>query len=150
MSLPYTDLDLKTPSYEDQFLFLMQRKFSLHLISFFRTIVLCFIHLEQKHLYFSFFSSWVRKIQDFFFQLQKKKKVFLYTFNCIFFGSSFLKDTYRGFQNYFIRAGKVPEYTVIAGQRKNGREVAKTTALSTGKNRKITFTNSEGKSRETA
>ena len=59
----------------------------------------------------------------------------------------FLKrHTYHeGFQKYFIRSGKVPEYTAIAGPRKNGKEGAKTTALSTGKNRKITSANSEGK-----
>ena len=61
------------------------------------------------------------------------------------------RHTYHGgFQKYFIGSGEVPEYTAIAGSRKNGREVAITTALSTGKNRKMTSANSEGKSRETA
>ena len=35
-----------------------------------------------------------------------------------------------------MRFGKAPEYVAIAGPRKNGREVAKTIALSTGKKQK--------------
>ena len=36
------------------------------------------------------------------------------------------KHTYHGgVQKYLIRSGKVPEYTAIAGPRKNGREVTK-------------------------
>ena len=79
----------------------------------------------------------------------KKKKVFLYNKSHIFQFFFLKRHTCGGFQKYFIRAGKAPEYTAIAGPRKNGREAAKTTALSTGKNRTITSANSEGKSRET-
>ena len=51
----------------------------------------------------------------------------------------FLKrHTYHGgFQKYLIGSDKVPEYTAVLGPRKNGREVAKTTALSTGKIKKL-------------
>ena len=48
------------------------------------------------------------------------------------------------------KSGKVPEYTAIASPRKNGREVVKTTALSTGKIEKITSAKSEGKSRDSS
>ena len=49
-----------------------------------------------------------------------------------------------------MRSSKVLEYTAIADRRKNGSEVTKTSALSTGKNRKITSANSEGKSRDSS
>ena len=64
----------------------------------------------------------------------EKKKVSLYIklhiFRCFFLKRH---TYYGGFQKYFIRSGKVPQYTAIAGPRKNGRKVAKTTALSTGR-----------------
>ena len=86
-----------------------------------------------------------------FFYLQKKKKKFFLFVKLHIFRFFLNRHTYHGgFQKYFIRSGIVPEYTAIAGLKKNEREVAKTTALSTGKNRKITSANSEGKSRETA
>ena len=100
---------------------------------------------RMKALVFFFFSSQVRKIQ-FFFLITKK--VFLYNKLHIFQFFFLKRHTYHGgFQKYSIRCGKVPEYTAIAGPRKNGREMIKTTALST---RKITSANSERKSRKTA
>ena len=60
----------------------------------------------------------------FFFIKQKEK--FLFVLNFI------IKD----YKSVLLDLGKVPEYTAITGPRKNEREVAKTTALSIGKNRK--------------
>ena len=50
------------------------------------------------------------------------------------------RHTYHGeFQKYFIRFSKEREYTVIADPQKNGREEAKTTALSIGNRKKNYF-----------
>ena len=118
---------------------------------FFRKISLSFLHLKQKHWYLFFFFLVSGKENSRFFLLIPPPKVFLYVKLHIFRFFFFLKRlTYhRGFQKYFIRSGKVLEYTTIAAPRKNGREVTKLTAHSTGKNRKITSANSEGKSGET-
>ena len=103
----------------------------------------------KAHVFF--FSSGVTEIQGFFFYYKKKVK-FFFTLNFILFGSSFLKDTLiiEDFKSILFRSGKVPEYKGIAGPRKNGREVAKTTVLLTEKNRKNTSENSERKFREAA
>ena len=62
------------------------------------------------------------------------RKVFLYVKFHIFRFFFLKRHTYHvGFQKYFIRSGKIPEYTAIAGPRENEREVASTTALTTGK-----------------
>ena len=105
---------------------------------------MCFIHLDQKHLYF-FLVLGKENSSFFFFQLQKKKKSFSFCSVLLFLK----RHTHHGgFQKYFIRFAKVPEYTAIVGPRKNEREVAKITALSTGKNRKITSANSEKENQE--
>ena len=78
----------------------------------------------KAHICFLFFLSRIGKIQDFFSFNYKKKFFFMLM---AYFSVIFLKrHTYHGgFQKYFIRSGKVLEYTAIAGPRKNGRKVPK-------------------------
>ena len=119
--LPYTDLELKTPSYKNQFLFLTKRKFPINL---FLEQWLCILFTTNKST--RIFSSCLRqrKIQDCFYK--KNNNIFLYIKLHIFQFFFLKRHTYRGgFQKYFIRSGKIPEFIAIAGPRKNGREVAK-------------------------
>ena len=65
MFLPYTDLELKTPSYKNQFFFSNGKEILTKLI-FFKDNSFVFIHLEQKHSSF-FFPSFSSKENSRFF-----------------------------------------------------------------------------------
>ena len=52
--LPYTGLELKTPSYENQFLFQTKRKFALNLVFFLgQQFCVLFTSNKSTHIFFS-------------------------------------------------------------------------------------------------
>ena len=69
--LPYTDLELKTPSYENQFFFSTERKFSLN-HRFANSFVFYSPRIKALVLFF-FFSSRIREIEGFSLITKKKK-----------------------------------------------------------------------------